>query len=57
MEVGLVVDLVKGHPVLHFMLIAGEDDPAKRTKKSISLRLRQPPYSVTGDKAFQNATA
>ena len=26
MEVGLVVDLVKGHPVLHFILIAGEDD-------------------------------
>ena len=33
MEVGLVVDLVKGHPVLHFMLIAGEDDPGKAHEK------------------------
>ncbi len=32
MEVGLVVDLVKGHPVLHFILIAGEDDPQSARK-------------------------
>lgn len=46
-KVSLIIDLVERHPVLYFVLVASKTTLAKRTKNSINLRLRQPPYWVT----------
>ncbi len=50
MVVSLVVDLVEGHPVLHFMLIAGEDDPGEAHEKVDQLAVT--PAAVLGDQVI-----
>ena len=50
----LVVDLVEGHPVFHFVLIAAQDHLAETHKEVDHFRFSQPPYCFTSATAFQS---